>query len=391
MAGLRRSDLDQLLEPREGPCVSLFIPTERVGRDVKQNPLRFKHALDAAEEQLVAAGMRTPDARELLAPGRELLPDSRFWNQQAAGLAVYLASGERHVLHLPVPVAEFAGTGERFLIRPLLPSFWPDQQFHVLALSQQEVRLLRGRRFGAERVDLPDVPHGIEDVTRFVVGEKTRQLHSGERRGASVVAMPHGHGGGKDDHDERVVEYVRAVAAGVGRVLRAGERSDGQPLVLAGVEYLRGLYREMHGGGGAAHATVLEQGIEGNPDRLGDDELHARAWPLVAPMAEVQVTSAVEGYAEAYGRGEARRDIEGVLVGALQARVGTLLLAADTAQWGRFDEDKGRARLHDAWRPRDDDLLDRAAAMTVATGGVVFTLPRERMPDGKPAVALFRY
>jgi len=391
MVGLQRSDLDTLLETRRGPCVSVIVPMERAGRDARQNPLRFKHGLDEAEERLVAAGLRAPEARDLLQPARDLLADSHFWNQQSDGLALFLAPGFEHMVKLPVETAQRTVVGARFHVRPLLPAFWPDQAFYLLALSQSEVRLFEGARFGVRRVPLTDVPDGIEDVTRFVQGEKARQMHSSERRGAAVVGVSHGHGGVKDDRDERVWEYVRAVGQGVGETLRSAGRSNGAPLVLASVQYLLSLYREVHGSAGPAHAPILDEGIEGNPDQLSDDELHLRAWPLVAPLAEVQVTSALTRYPEAYGRGEARRDVEGVLVATLQGRVETLLLAGDAMQWGRFDADKGRARLHDAWRPGDDDLLDLAAAQTVQTGGVVYTLPAGQMPEGRPLAALLRY
>lgn len=391
MGGLQRSDLDRLLETREGPCVSLFIPTERAGRDARQNPLRLRNALDEAERRLVSHGARAPQARELLQPARDSLADSHFWNQQADGLALFLAPGSMDVLKLPVPTVERVAVGERFHVRPLLPAFWPDQPFYVLALSQHEARLLRGARFGVRRVELSNVPRGLEDVTRFLEADKARQVHSTERRGRAVVGVSHGHGGIKDDRDERIWEYVRAVGHGVGETLRSNGRDDGAPVVLAGVQYLRGLYREVHGASGPAHAEILEDGIEGNPEQLSDQELHLRAWPLVAPRAEVQVRAALERYPDAYARGEARRDVEGVLVAGLQGRIETLLLAEQAVQWGRFDPDKGRARLHDEWRSGDDDLLDLAAAQTVQTGGVVFTVPDGEMPDGRPLAALLRY
>lgn len=391
MDGLHRSDLDALLETRAGPCVSLIVPTERAGRDARQNPLRFRNALGEAEERLVAQGMRAPEARDLLQPGRDLAADGRSWNQRAGGLALFLAPGFESLLRLPVRPVQRVVVGARFHIRSLLPVFWPDQPFYVLALSQREVRLLAGARFGVRRLPLANVPAGLEDVTRFVEGQTTRQVHSTERRGASLVGVPHGHGGIKDDHDDRVWEYVRAVGHGVGETLRASGRADGAPLVLAGVQYLRGLYRDVHGAAGPAHAAIIADGIEGSPDQLSDEDLHLRAWPLVAPLAAVQVTSALARYTEAYGRGEARRDVEGVLVAGLQGRIETLLVADEAVQWGRFDEGKGRARLHPTWRPGDDDLLDRAAAQTVQTGGVVFTVPAEEMPDGRPLAALLRY
>jgi hypothetical protein len=418
MGALRRSDVDALLEVHGEGCVSIFIPTVRPGNEVQQNPKRFKHMLDDAERRLIETGVRTAAARGLLQPARDLLADSHFWNQQKDGLAVFLGpAGEGAavtsaspplVYRLPVAVPELAVVGERFHVRPLLPAIWPDVTYHILALSLRGARLLRARRFEVERLELKNVPAGIDDIVRFVDAEKQRQVHTGERRGPRASGVFHGHGEGRADEEERVWEYARSVARGVHERLLAdgyGERSvramrgapagDGRghwaPLVLAGVEHLRGLYREAHATVAGGAVALLEQGIDGSPDRLTDGELHERAWPLVAPLADLQVGEALTRWAEADGRNDVPRDVHGILVAGLQGRVETLFVAHECMQWGRFDETTARISLHDARRGGDEELLGRAAALTVRGGGIVYTLPEQDMPRHRHLAALPRY
>lgn len=396
MAGRQRGEgqgvdadvVERLLEPCEGPCVSLFIPTHGAGRDAQQDPLRWKHVVEQAERLLIEGGHRGPDARELVRPARDLAGDSRFWNRQAAGLAAYLAPGRSDVLAVPVPVPERTVVGSRFHVRPLLPALWPDQEFLILALSLSGARLLRGTRFRVQPVELRHAPAGLEDVTKFVEAQSVRQFHSGERRGSGLVAVPHGHGGGKDDYEERVVEYLRAVAQSVTQTVGSAVAA---PLVVAGVSYLRGLYQDVHVNGAGGQLSLLGEGVDGSPDKLDDAELHAATWALVEPLAHAQVEQAVAALPQALAKGGVRRDVGGVLVAALQGRVGTLLVDRDAVQWGRFDEQAGRAHLHDSWRAGDDELLDKAAALTVKAAGKVFELPADRIPDGRRVTALLRY
>jgi hypothetical protein len=42
---------------------------------------------------------------------------------------------------------------ERFHVKPLLPLLSGDGRFYVLALSQNEIRLLQGTRYSVEQVD----------------------------------------------------------------------------------------------------------------------------------------------------------------------------------------------------------------------------------------------
>jgi hypothetical protein len=384
MDQLRRSDLVELLETRQGPCVSIFLPTYRAGNQTQQNAVRARKGLDEAEGHLIAAGVRPADARVLLQAGRDLVPDTQFWNRQAEGLALFLAPGYLRSVRLPVSVPERSCVGERFHIRPLLPALWPDHPFYLLALSQNAVRLLRGSRHRVERVELANVPRDIDEATQFVVAARERQFHVAERRGHEAHGAVHGHGGGKDSEEERVAEYVRQVAWGVGKTLHA---NGAAPLVVAGVEYVRALYREA-----AGFPPVHGEGIDGNPDRLSDEELHAKAWPLIEPLAQAGLARALTRYEGMAARGEVPRKLKDVLMAGLQGRVETLFLQeGDASRWGRFDPQTGVAEVHAARQAGDEELLDRAAALTLLADGVVYALPAERMPGGRLVAALPRY
>lgn len=86
-----RDDLKSVLADHSSPCISLFMHAHRGGAE--QDPIRWRKQLAEAEERLVEAGWRAADVRDMLAPGRRLLEDSTFWNNQSDGLAAFLAPG----------------------------------------------------------------------------------------------------------------------------------------------------------------------------------------------------------------------------------------------------------------------------------------------------------
>ena len=53
---------------------------------------------------------------------------------------------------------------DRFHVSPLLPLIAGDGHFFVLALSQNQIRLLEGTRDRVEEVELPGVPLGVRDA-----------------------------------------------------------------------------------------------------------------------------------------------------------------------------------------------------------------------------------
>jgi hypothetical protein len=379
---LRRSDLDELLNGHGTPCVSMFTPTFRVGKETQQNPLRVRRLLDEAHARLVATRMRDADACALLKPGRDLLSDGAFWHEQADGLAMFFSPGWWRAFRLPISLPELVVVSDRLHVRPLLPALWPDQHFYVLALSQRGVRLLRCSRFQVERVPLVGVPDGIDSVLRFIDAERPRQPRVAAPRGAAGGLL-HGHGEGREWDDLRVAEFLRQVAHGVGKTLNEDE---GAALVVAAVERVQARYREA-----AGYPPVLERGIVGNPDRLSDEELRARGWEIVEPLARARMAQAAQRYAEAASRGRAPHGVDGVLLAALEGRVEALFTCADEVRWGRFDPSTGEAELHDGSQPGDEDLLDRAAVLTIAANGVVYCVPKAEMPAPEPLAAVPRF
>ena len=173
---LRQSDLHQLLEVSATPCVSVFTPIQRAGKETQQNPVRLRNGLDEAQSRLTAAGMRRAEACELLKPGRDLQANASFWReQQGDGLALFLAAGVSRMFRLPISLPEMVVVSDRFHVRPLLTAVWPDHSYIVLALSPRDVRLLRCSRFDVRRVDLNGTPTSIEQITRFIDAERPRQ------------------------------------------------------------------------------------------------------------------------------------------------------------------------------------------------------------------------
>jgi hypothetical protein len=89
MSLVSQAPLRALAEARDGWHVSLYMPVYPVGFEAQQNPIRLKNLLDTAEERLISGGMRSPDARELLAQARDLVTKGYFWRYQSEGLAVF--------------------------------------------------------------------------------------------------------------------------------------------------------------------------------------------------------------------------------------------------------------------------------------------------------------
>jgi hypothetical protein len=375
-------ELTALAEKPEGACVSIFMPTYRMSTETLQNPIRFKNLMQQAEEKLVTGGLRGQAARDLLEPARKL-DDYQFWQHQSDGVAIFISTNVFRYYCLPLNLEELVVVSDRFHLKPLLPLFTGDGSFYILALSQNQVRLLQGTRYSVSEVELEDVPQSIAEALKYDDPEKQFQFHTGTPQvGGDRPGMFHGQGAGNDEQKDRLLRYFRKVNEGLQKLLK----NQQTPLVLAGVDYLLPIYKQAN-----TYPHLLEEGITGNPDELKAEDLHSPAWEIMQPYFEKSQQDVVNRYQELVGTGQTANTIQEVVPAAYYQRIESLFVPVGVQQWGLFNPGNSQIQLHQNHEPGDDDLMDLAAIHTLLNGGTVYAVEPENVPNEAPLAAVFRY
>lgn len=385
---LTRIELEQLMRKEKQWCVSIYMPTHRTGVGTQQDPIRLKNLLGKAEKDLSDRGMGRRDVQKMLEPASVLLQDSYFWQHQSDGLAIFLSSNGIRRFRLPLNFEEFVTVMDRFHIKPLLPLFTGDGQFYILALSQNEIRLLLGTRYSVDQVDIGQVGGSLAEAIPSDNHQMNLQLHSsgstGGMSGAGSVTF-HGQGGDSDESDKNeLLRYFRLVSNGLMEFLEG----DRVPLVLAGVEYLLPIYKETN-----TYPYLMDTVITGNPDLLSADELHKSAWDIVSPRFQAAYEEAVADYRQLAGQASERAadSLEKIVPAASDGRIETLFIAAGAQHWGVFNLDTNEIELHAQMQPGDESLLDLAAVQSYLKGGIVYAVEPDKVPGGTTAAAVLRY
>ncbi|MCK8115193.1 baeRF3 domain-containing protein [Anaerosoma tenue] len=382
MESLSLETIMQLAQPADGHRVSIYMPTSRFSpNNQEKDSTRLKNLLRDAEAALVGAGMRTADAQALLAPGRALLDDRPFWLRSRDGLAVLLGESSHHVLQIAMPVPEHVHVDHRFWIRPLLPLLGRDESYWVLALSQKRVRLLEGGPSSLVEVPAERIPESLSDALQWEDFEKASlQFHTGTS-GSHGKRPAVFHGTGEPDTKNELVRFFREIHRGLHEHLG----KDHAPLVLAGVDYLIPLYREV-----STCPSLLADAVTGNPDSLGEQVLHERSWEIAAREFSKPVEEAVTAIVEAWASQRVVTDPQQILEASANGRVGSLLVS-ESAGWWSPKEGAAEITVRDGYPEGDEDLLERAALDTLANGGDVLTVPADKMPHGARVVTMLRY
>lgn len=384
---LTNEKLKDLAAKSGGTYVSIYMPTHPVGRETQQSSIRLRNLLKKVEEDLSTNGLRTPDIHALLAPAEELLVNGEFWLQQSDGLALFLSPEEFYSYRLPLNFQEWVAVANRFHIKPLLPLFAGDGHFFVLAISRNQIRLLKSTRYTVNEIPLPKgTPTSMAEALKFDEPERQLQFHTST--GTPVgrgkrSAMFHGHGVGVDDTKSDLLRFFHKVDEGLQPFLH----NEVAPLILAGVEYLLPIYKEAN-----TYNHLLDEGIEGNREDWNAEELHQRAWKIVQPMFSQAQKSAESLYKELAEKNvKASNELKEIVPAAYGGRVDTLFVVLDDHQWGRFDPQTSSVQLHEEPKDNDDDLLDFVVAQTILNRGTAYAYQPEEMPDDSPVAAIFRY
>jgi len=379
---LRRSELRKLMDRREGLCASVYMPTHRTG-NIEQDSIRLRNLLAKAEKDLIDNGLRAQEAKRIMSPGQKLLADRLFWQYQADGLALFMAREFFQHYRLPYSFPELSIVGERFHIKPLLTLLSGDGLFYILALSQNEVRLIQCTRDSLRLITPESIPKSLTEALEYDDPEKQIQYHTvGGGGSEKSSAIFHGHGVGIDDKKDRILRFFQKIDHGLHDLLKDEEA----PLVMAGVDYLHPIYRKAN-----RYPNLLNEGIIGNPEGMTDGQLHERAWVLIEPYFEQALTSAVDNYGELVGTGLTTDKIESAVLGAYDGRISTLFVAGGVQLWGVFDNAHREVRIHETAESGDEDLLDLSAVHTLLTGGIVYVVELERMPSSTSVAAILRY
>lgn len=382
-------ELKTLVENPKSPCISIYMPTQKAGPEVRQNPIRFKNLIREAEERLDAIGIRHTKAVDFLKSAHEL-DTVEFWENQDQGLVIFISPDVFRYYQLPMEFQELVVVSDQFHLKPLLHLINNDGRFYILALSQKDVRFFEATRYSVKQVEVENLPKSLDEALQYDDTAREGQFRIATSKGgtSNSATQPgafHGQGSpDRDKHQEDILQFFNAVDTALQEKLR----NQKAPLVMAGVDYLYPIYQEAN-----TYTHLVEEGITGNPENLKPEELHDQAWQIVEPLFHKKEQEAIEYYHELAGSdtGKASNDIKEIIPAAYFQRIDSLFVPVGRQIWGDFDPDTMSVDLHPQPEPDDEDMLDFAAIHTLLNGGTVYAVEPEQVPEQAPAAAIFRY
>jgi hypothetical protein len=262
-----------------------------------------------------------------------------------------------------------------------LPLLAGQEVFYVLALSVNQTLLLECSRHVEQEIKVPDMPRSMADALWTDDREKQIQFRS-FTTGTGDVARFHGAGGAEADQKGDLLRYFREVD----RALCSALADTRSPLVLACVEYLAPIYRQA-----SNYPYLSSEIIPGNPEELRPEVLRSQGWDVVEPAAQAARGEVLARYRELQGTGRTANTVRDASLAALEGRIEAALVAVGVQRWGQVDANAHVVHEHEVPEAGDQDLLDFVAIQTLLTGGEVFALAPEGVPETSGVAVVFRY
>ncbi len=374
-------DLKALLAS-PGPCLSLYLSLSSApgGPSVKANELEWKQVLRTVEPKLEQLGAQGRELADSVANWNTVLPNAE---PQGKGMAIFRSPDIFQIMWLDEPTTSRAFVAPHFHIRPLLSELIREKAFYLLALSQNDVRLLHCTSRSSEEVALP--PTVARSFTGYM--DPVKPDHNSVNRSSAGPDSGHTKGVGgttnteRETKDQYLLHFFKQIDRGVNELLR--DKTD--TVVLAGVEYELALYRTVN-----SYPRMADETVHGAPNSLKSGEMHARAIDALQQHSAKKVDEALAQYNHKVGAGASNR-LNDVLKATYEGRVLTLLVSDSIEKTGVFDEETYNIKERETGSSQDEDLVNDAAVQTIRHAGQVLVVPTGKMPDRTPLAAIFRY
>lgn len=360
-------DLTALRAARDEASVSIYLETTPLTQDIDKSQIAFGNLSKEAVAQLTEAGIDKRRLSSLMEQLDDLADDDEFWNRQAHSLAIFATPDTIRTFRLANKLSEMVEVSDRFHLKPLLRAVTFRNAAHVLAVSENAVRLVEiAADLPPSEVKVSGFPDGAADaVNKSTINDRShsRRIH------------------GSEGEKVQLAKYIRRIDAALRPVLSGQDL----PIVLAATEPVASVVRSISG------IDFEPDIITGSPDRLSESELADAARKVLDARYARKIKDFAELFDSRAGQNRATSDLSDAARAATFGAIDTLLVDIDNVVHGEVDEETGAVTFSEAPDAIDYGIVDEIAGRALASGATVLAVRASDIPKGKEVAAVLRY
>ena len=361
------ADMRTLIGIRADAAISLYLPTTPHSQHTGASRILLGNLLKDALAQLDAKGFDKRRRAALEEHVQALREDDDFWQMQAHSLAILATPDSVRSFRMATSVHELAAVSDRYHLTPLLRAIGFSQHAHVLALSENAVRLIE------IFADAPPVTIKVPDLPASAAAAAGKASINNLTQNTRIA------------NSEGQTFLLRAFARKVDAALRPVLSNRDTPLILAATEPLASIFRGL-----ASSPALIAEGVSASPDRMTDAELAEASRPILDAHYAADIAAAIDLHARRAAEGRATTDLAHAARAASQGAIELLLVDIQANQPGTMDDD-GNITSADAPGADSYDIIDELAGRALTTGARVMGVRSTDLPEGAAIAAVLRY
>jgi len=362
------SELQALVSARGEASVSLYLPTTPETQHIASARTELGQLLKQAEAQLEAVDTAKRTIWPISEQVHDLMDDDDFWAHQANSLALFVTPDSLRAYRLPNHLHAMVQVSDRFHIKPILRAVSVQQHAFVLALAENEVRLIEVfADLPAQEVKVQGMP---KDAASAVGTANVNSRNYSNRKG------------GAEGQNVLLRAFCRKVDAALRPVLSG--RSE--PLIIAATDPLLSIFRSVN-----SYDALAADAIQTSPVRITASELAEAARPILDTLHTQAIAEVHSIFAARENEGRATTQIARAARAATFGAVDTLLIDIDEVVAGTVDETTGEVTFADEEGAHSYGVVDEIACRVLASKGRVLAVRREDIVQGESLAAILRY
>ncbi|HKM37495.1 MAG TPA: hypothetical protein VJY83_07665 [Thiopseudomonas sp.] len=352
---------------RSDACISIYLPTTPVSRETEQSRINLGNLVKKAVAQLEAAGLDKKRIASLQEQFADLLIDEEFWNHQANSLAILATPDSLRTYRMANQLSDIAEVSDRFHLKPLLRAITFPHAAHVLALSENAVRLIEvSADLPAREVVVHNMPTDAVTAGGKVVDKNYSRI---------------GHRHGTEDEGHYLARFVRKLDAALRPVLKGSDI----PLILATTKQLEALFRSI------SVIPALKTTISGNPEHLSEAELATAARPVLDAHYAEKIQDFHRLFDQRTGQQRTTTDITDAARLATFGGIDRLMVDIDGVIDGTIDPETGIVSFAAEGNAVNYGIVDEITGRALRTGAKVMAVRRADIPGGQDLAVISRY
>lgn len=271
-----KSEIEVLRNVRLPRSLSMYCPymESRSSSSDDPNRIQLKNSIKEAHKKLIINGLSEREVEQTLQPVYDLLGGDEFRNNYKRGLALFMHREFFDYYRLPVQgIDGQVVVGKGFKLKPIMDLVKNNFYYFVLCIGHHGAQLFKGDKYHIKKLKFQKGQVTMEEELNIDEHPRETQLHpvASTALGRNSERQHSQYDVSKVDKD-MLTKFFRRIDSRLRKIVKG----NNVPLILAGVDYLLPIYRQVN-----TYPHLHADGIVGNFEHTTVGYIHQSACQII--------------------------------------------------------------------------------------------------------------